>query len=52
MLLASHYWRIGSADEMAEQLAGLRERLGVSHAVAQEDAVEACAPIVALLAGK
>jgi probable F420-dependent oxidoreductase len=52
VLLASPYWLIGAADEMAEQLLGLRERLGISYVVAREDAFEAFAPVVARLAGK
>ena len=47
VLLASPYWLIGTADEMAEQLIGLRERLGISYVVAREDAFEAFAPVVA-----
>ena len=52
VLLESPYWLIGAADEMAEQLLGLRARLGISYVVAREDAVEAFAPVVARLAGK
>ena len=52
VLLESPYWLIGNADEMEEQLVGLRARLGISYIVAREDAVEAFAPVVARLAGK
>ena len=52
VLLVSPYWLIGTADEMAEQLMGLRERLGISYVVAREDAVESFAPVVARLAGR
>lgn len=36
MLLAIPYRLISSADEMAEQLMGLRERLGISYVVARK----------------
>lgn len=51
VLLASHYWLIGSANEMAEQPVGLREWHGISYVVA-EAAVESFAPMVARLAGR
>jgi len=39
-------------DEMVERLVQLRATHGISYIVAREDAFEAFAPVVALLAGK
>ena len=41
----------GSAEEMSEQLLGLRERLGISYVTVPDDLMEALAPVVDVLGG-
>jgi hypothetical protein len=41
----------GSAEEMSEQLLGLRERLGISYVTVPDDLMGALAPVVDVLGG-
>lgn len=50
-LTSPHVW-IGSADDVAARLVSLREELGVSYWVVQQELFEKAAPVVAMLAGK
>lgn len=50
-VLASPFVLLGSTDEMVAQLDAQRRRWGVSYYVVFDDAVEACAPVVARLGG-
>lgn len=45
-----HVW-LGTPEQVADRLVGLRDRLGVSYWVVQQEAFEHTAPVVALLAG-
>jgi probable F420-dependent oxidoreductase len=46
-----HVW-LGRPAQVAERLAGIRERLGISYWVVQQELFEHTAPVVALLAGQ
>lgn len=45
------HFMIGTADQIAEDIAGRRERFGISHVVVPGDAADSLAPVVARLAG-
>ena len=45
------YAWFGSVEEIADQLRAARDRWGISYFVLQKDAMDAMAPVVALLAG-
>lgn len=51
VVLQAPYFQIGTVDQIAENLQGLRERWGISYIAFQQDATAAMAPVVARLAG-
>lgn len=51
-ILASPYFQIGSVEQIAENLRGLRERFGISYVSVFATDMETFAPVVARLAGQ
>ena len=51
VVLQAPYFQIGTIDQIAENLQGLRDRWGISYIAFQQDATAAMAPVVAKLAG-
>jgi probable F420-dependent oxidoreductase len=51
VVMQAPYFQIGTTDQIAENLQGLRERWGINYIAFQQDATAAAAPIVAKLAG-
>lgn len=51
VVLQAPYVQVGTVDQIAENLQGLRERWGINYIAFQQDATAAMAPVVAKLAG-
>ena len=51
VVLQAPYFQIGTVDQIADNLQGLRDRWGISYIAFQQDATAAMAPVVAKLAG-
>jgi probable F420-dependent oxidoreductase len=50
VVMQAPYFQIGTVDQIAENLQGIRERWGIATIAFQQDATEAMAPVVARLA--
>jgi probable F420-dependent oxidoreductase len=51
VVLQAPYFQLGSLDQIAENLQGIRERWGISYIAFQQDATAAVGPLVERLAG-